>query len=98
MIGVTYNKKNKKYQARITVNGVRKNIGMFATEEAALMAVKDAKNKTKPMAKNYTFKLVEGEYSEGMVTPERWAEKPNPNNKRPSFGLEVKDPVHRSYR
>ena len=43
--GYTYNKKNKKFQARITINGKEKNLGYFNNEDEAHTAYLNAKEK-----------------------------------------------------
>ena len=43
--GYCFNKLNKKYIVRITINGVRKHIGCYTTELEAAKAYEDAKEK-----------------------------------------------------
>jgi group I intron endonuclease len=45
--GYTYNKDNKKYRVRMWINGVKKHIGYFLTEEEAIQAVLINSNKNR---------------------------------------------------
>ena len=56
-IGVSYNKQNKKYQARCRINGKRKGLGLYNTPEEAFNAYKIAKeNEIKRVAEDCVLK------------------------------------------
>ena len=56
-IGVSYNKQNKKYQARCRINGKRKGLGLYNTPEEAFNAYKTAKeNEIKRIANDCVLK------------------------------------------